>query len=189
RRHRRSKREWSSDMCYSHLIRHLSYTDAIKQLEIEFESEESLRTTIRQLFQKVPKVKSLNDHSAMKELHEAIDSVKTLAIEANLERETMALAFKKLNSALAHGFLDRCESKKLRDLSAYLKRKTKLLDWYNELMGDEASTRKDTSSKPDRTMQKKPLPLVSALYSDASESEDESDEIIIDAEIEGKPVP
>ena len=50
-------------------IRHLSYADAIKQLEIEFESEESLRTTIRQLFQKVPKVKSLNDHSAMKELH------------------------------------------------------------------------------------------------------------------------
>src|SRR5699024_1362294 len=103
----------------------------------------------------------------------------------------------------------------------------------NVLMGEEGTARKDTSSKPDKTGDKKQTwsknkqfrkqggqkqvnaismkaesgsesddtmyqsfenknnsaYSVSALYSDASESEDENDEIIIDAEIEGKPVP
>src|SRR5699024_10138718 len=144
-------------------------------------------TTIRELFRKLPKVKHLDEQAGMKGVHEAIDSVISLAIKAGLEKETMSLSLRKLTKPVIYGFFNDYESKQLSDLSAYLKKQAKFIDWYNELVGDEATAHKDTSSKPERARQK--LHLVSALYSDASESEDKNDEIIIDAEIEGHPVP
>ena len=218
-------------------IRGHTYAKAIEKLEEDFESEESLRTIIRDLFLTVPKIKSLDDQSGMKKVHEAIDSVFTLATKVDIEKETMALAYRKLPKALAFGFLKEKKSKKLSDLGAYLKEQAKLIDWNNELMGLEssadtesnknastASTNKPTAKKQFRKSFTKPTTaskvnsiaglaesdepesdsevlvyrkvnnkklsnyVVSALYSDASESEDENDEIIIDAEIEGKQV-
>src|SRR5699024_11567024 len=102
-------------------IQSLSYTEAIRKLETEFESEESLRTSIRELFRKTPKVKNLDDQAGMKTVHEAIDSVISLANKVGLEKETMALAFRKLSKPVAYGFLKEYKSKKLANLSTYLK--------------------------------------------------------------------
>ena len=217
-------------------IQSLSYTEAIRKLETEFESEESLRTSIRELFRKTPKVKNLDDQAGMKTVHEAIDSVISLANKVGLEKETMALAFRKLSKPVAYGFLKEYKSKKLANLSTYLKEQAMLIDWYREMMGEEDTSRKPvgngptnpepTGNKTQKPWLKKPFrkqggqkevnaiamkaesdsesddPMyqhnknknisaypVSALYSDASESEDENDEIIIDAEFEGKQVP
>ena len=47
-------------------VRHLSYAEAVQKLDVEFESEENLRTTIRELFRNLPKVKNLDDQAGMK---------------------------------------------------------------------------------------------------------------------------
>ena len=95
-------------------IRGHTYDKAIEKLEEDFESEESLRTIIRDLFLTVPKIKSLDDQSGMKKVHEAIDNVITLATKVGLEKETMALAYRKLPKALAFGFLKEKKSIKRR---------------------------------------------------------------------------
>src|SRR5699024_11469896 len=113
------------------------------------ESEENLRTTIRELFRNLPKVKNLDDQAGMKGVHEAIDSVITLATEAGLEKETLSLALKKLTKPVTFGFFREYKSKQLKDLSTYLKEQAKFIDWYNEFAGEEGTARKDTSSKSD----------------------------------------
>src|SRR5699024_9816592 len=96
-------------------VLHLSFTEAVRKLEVEFESEESLRTTIRELFRKLPKVKHLDDQAGMKGVHEAIDSVISLAIKAGLEKETMSLSLRKLTKPVIYGFFNDYESKQLSD--------------------------------------------------------------------------
>src|SRR5699024_192722 len=63
---------------------------------------------------------------------------------------------RKLTKPVIYGFFKDYESKQLSDLSAYLKKQAKFIDWYNELVGEEGTARKDTSSKPERTCDKKP---------------------------------